>query len=116
MTRSHDLQTQMAEYYTGQLNLHAKQCFGRSYNCIAWMETFFSYELLCSMAYNLHLPAKVRSAAVAFVQALYLDRNPQQINCGKVYRQHPKIIETRNMSTKAALNERDRRAREHSGF
>jgi hypothetical protein len=76
-------QVQLAEYYVGQLNLLGKQCGGRSYNCISWMEKSFSYEMLCSMCYNVHLPPKVRSASSQLVKNLYLDRYPQLANCGK---------------------------------
>ena len=70
-------------YYVGQLSLHAKQCFGRSYNCIAWMEKAFSYTMLCSLCCNPYLPPKIRGAATNLVKALYLDRFPQMVNCGR---------------------------------
>jgi hypothetical protein len=76
-------QTQLAEYYVGQLSLLARQCFGRSYNCINWMERTFNYPMLCSMAYNPHLPPRVRSCACTFVETLYLDRYPQLTSCGR---------------------------------
>jgi hypothetical protein len=76
-------QLQLVEYYVGQLNLLAKQCYGRSYNCIDWMQRSFSYDMLCSICYNVYLPPKVRAAACDFVNHLYLDRYPQLPYCGK---------------------------------
>jgi hypothetical protein len=76
-------QIQLAEYYVGQFNLLGKQCYGRSYNCIDWMQRSFSYDMLCSICYNIHLPPKIRSAATDFVKNLYLDRYPQLAYCGK---------------------------------
>ena len=68
----------------GQLRLHAAMCAGRSYNCIAWLEgTLASYDTLAAMSYNPHLPRPVRGAVVDLVRALFLDRFPQQVNCGR---------------------------------
>ena len=76
-------QVQIADYYCGQLSLHARMCFGRSYNCIAWMEKSYTYEALCSLIYSPHLPSKVRAVATDLVRLLYLDRYPQMHSCGR---------------------------------
>ena len=48
-----------------------RRCVGRSYNCLRWLqETLASYELLCAVAYNVHLPRLVRAAAVDLVRLL----------------------------------------------
>jgi hypothetical protein len=76
-------QNQLAEYYVGQLTLHGKQCFGRSYNCIDWFAKIYPYTTLAAIAYSPHLPSVMRSAACDLIMSLYLDRYPQSTNCGK---------------------------------
>ena len=76
-------QSQLADYYVGELLMFAQMCFGRSYNVINHLSRQFSYEMLASICYNPHLPPRVRGASVSLVQNLYLDRFPQMHNCGR---------------------------------
>ena len=109
-------QKQLAEYYVGQLNLFARMCVGRSYNCIDWFVPSFPYETLCSLVYNAHLPAVVRAAAIRFCASLYLDRFPQLIQCGRPSLPEQLWIYQSEADAALAKNDRRSRARTTSGF
>jgi len=76
-------QSQLVDYYVGQLLLLSEMSFGRSYNVIDWLSKSFSYEMLASMCFNPYLPPRVRGASTTLVKSLYLDRYPQLHNCGR---------------------------------
>jgi hypothetical protein len=76
-------QKQLATYFAAELRLLAAMCTGRSYNCINTLEKYWPYTALVSMAANSYLPCAVRSGALGFLRALYVDRFPQAANCGR---------------------------------
>ena len=57
-------QTQLASYFVSELAVLANMCFGRSINCIDWLERDFPYETLVSLCNNPYLPATVRGGFV----------------------------------------------------
>jgi hypothetical protein len=72
-----DHQFVLASYIVAQLELFTNMCKGRSYNCIRWLESAYSFDMLMNLATNPLLPSKLTGAAIGFVEALYVNRFPQ---------------------------------------
>ena len=70
-------QLQLATFVVAELELLTEMCKGRSYNCIAWIEKSFPYELLMNISTNPLLPYNLTAVAIMLINAVYVDRYPQ---------------------------------------
>lgn len=72
----------LAHYLVSEIDFLTQMCRGRNHNAISACEKDFDYELLMNITYNPYLPFKLRAAVVHLVLVLYVDRFPQERDCG----------------------------------
>jgi len=71
-----------ANYIVNQVTFFAQMCRGRCYNVIYNLEKELSYDVLLNMATNPWLPFSFRAEVTHLLVVMYVDRFPQQPNCG----------------------------------
>lgn len=75
-------QQQLALYLLAQIQLLTQICRGRSENCIELLQQSFDYSLCLNLASQMLLPSQFRAAILELVLVLFVDRHPQNNNCG----------------------------------
>jgi hypothetical protein len=69
-------QLQLATFVVAQLELLTETCKGRSYNCIAWIEKSFPFDLLVNISTNPLLPYNLTAVAIMLINAVSLRERP----------------------------------------
>jgi len=67
-------QRNLGMYLVAQIDLLAAICFGRSYNCIAKLESLLTFNLLIGIVSDTELPNVVRASFTKLLHRLWVDR------------------------------------------
>ena len=93
---------QVSEYFAAQMYLAAELCLDRNYVAIELLEVraihsfvtnhlyqrSYSYEMLVSMLWSVHIPNRFKAPVCRLLRCLYVDREPQ------VEAKFPRLIKT----------------------